>query len=302
MTKKMQLELPDEVYDALVRLTQGTKQSPEQMVTEWILSAANTIEGVSIRASRASRGTKKRAAVAQNTPAPAQTDQAQTNAADTSPRSNQTLAESGVGGVGALGVGVIYEVKVTLLESKPQIWRRIQVPGSITLIKLHRALQVLMGWQDCHLHQFTVNGDLYGMRVEDWQDATPELLDDRGVRLYQIAPAAGTRLVYEYDFGDGWQLEMIIENIVEDIKDASFSQADSAGGTGHGLAHVVCLAAQRAGPPEDVGGIGGYEGFVKAIRNRRHPEHSSWLEWVGGSFDPEKFDLEAVNRALQRIR
>ncbi len=156
-----------------------------------------------------------------------------------------------------------------------------------------------MGWQDCHLHQFTVNGELYGMRIDDWQDATPQLLDERGVRLYQIAPTAGTRLVYEYDFGDGWQLEIIIEIIFDD---ASFSQEDTKGETGHVLAHVVCLDAQRAGPPEDVGGIGGYEEFVKAIRNRRHPEHSSWLEWVGGSFDPDTFDLEAVNRALQRIR
>jgi hypothetical protein len=182
-------------------------------------------------------------------------------------------------------------LKITLLESKPAIWRRVQVPGNITLIKLHRALQMLMGWQDYHLHQFTVDGALYGMHVDDWQDATPELLDERGVRLYRIAPVAGTRLVYEYDFGDGWQLEIIIDDI-------SFSQE----GAGHVLAHVVYLDGQRAGPPEDVGGIGGYEEFVKAIRNRRHPEHRSWLEWVGGSFDPEKFDLEAVNRALQRIR
>ncbi len=273
MTKKMQLDLPDEVYDALARLAQGGGQPPEQMVTEWILSAANSIAGVSIRSSRS---TRRRSAAARSTPAPAQND-----TANKSSRPGQALAG---------GAGASYELKITLLESKPAICRRVQVPGNITLTKLHHALQMLMGWQDYHLHQFTVNGALYGMRVDGWQDATPEMLDERGVRLYRIAPVAGTRLVYEYDFGDGWQLEIIIE----DIKAASFSQ--------EGIGHVVCLDGQCAGPPEDVGGIGGYEEFVKAIGNSRHPEHSSWLEWVGGSFDPEKFDLEAVNRALQRIR
>ena len=288
MTKKLQLDLPDEVYDALARLAQSGGQSPEQMVTEWILSAASTIAGVASRSSRASRSTSKRAVEAHSTPPPAQK---QTDPADRSSRQKSAL----VGGAGKAGrAGTIYQLKITLLESKPAIWRRVQVPGNITLIKLHHALQVLMGWQDYHLHQFTVNGELYGMRVDDWQDATPELVDERGVRLYRIAPVAGTRLVYEYDFGDSWQLEIIIENI-------SLSQADTQEGIGHAPAHVLCLDGQRAGPPEDVGGIGGYEEFVKAIRNRRHPEHSSWLEWVGGSFDPEKFDLEAVNQALQKI-
>lgn len=292
MTKKLQLDLPDEVYDALARLAQGGGQSPEQMVTEWILSAASTIAGVASRSSRASRSTSKRAAEARSTPPPAQK---QNDPADRSSRQKFAL----VGGAGKAGrAGTIYELKITLLESKPAIWRRIQVPENITLIKLHRALQALMGWQDYHLHQFTVNGELYGMRVDDWQDATPELLDERGVRLYRIAPLAGTRLVYEYDFGDGWQLEIIIENITEGItENISLSQES----IGHAPAHVLCLDGQRAGPPEDVGGISGYEEFVKSIRNRRHPEHRSWLEWVGGNFDPEKFDLEAVNRALQKI-
>lgn len=286
MTKKMQLDLPDEVYDALDRLARGNRQSPKQMVTEWILSAANSIAGISIRSSRS---TTRRSAADRSTPLPVQKHSNIANAAAKSSRPGQALAEEARGAVG-VGAIAIYELKVTLLESKPAIWRRIQVPGNITLIKLHYALQVLIGWQDQHLHQFTVNGALYGMRVEDWQDATPELLDEHGVRLYRLAPVAGTRLLYEYDFGDGWQLEIIIE----DIKAASLSQ--------EGIGHVVCLDGQRAGPPEDVGGIGGYEEFVKAIGNSRHPEHSSWLEWIGGSFDPEKFDLEAVNRGLQRIR
>lgn len=285
MAKMMQIELPDEVYDALARLAEGGRQSPEQMVTERILSAANTIAGVSIRSSRSMRRRSEAAPNTLGTPAPAQNDTANRNS-----RTKQALVgkAGGAGKVEGAGAGAIYELKITLLESKPAVGRRVRVPGNITLIKLHHVLQVLMGWQDCHLHQFTVNGALYGMRVEDWQDATPEMLDERGVRLHRIAPVDGARLVYEYDFGDSWQLEIIVDDIIEDV---SFSQE----GTHHVLAHAVCLEGQCAGPPEDVGGISGYEEFVKAIRNRSHPEHNSWLEWVGGSFDPEQFDLESVN-------
>ncbi len=126
MTKKMQLDLPDEVYDALARLAQGGGQSPEQMVTEWILSAANTIAGVS---SRSSRSTIRRSAAARSTPAPAQND-----TADKSSRPKQALAG---------GAGAIYELKITLLESKPAIWRRVRVPGNITLIKLHGSVATI---------------------------------------------------------------------------------------------------------------------------------------------------------------
>jgi hypothetical protein len=235
-------------------------------VADWILSAAHTIARVSSRSSR--RPTERGAAP--GPPAPAQND-----AADTSSLSALTLA------------GALYELQITLLESQPAIWCRVQVPGKITLLKLHQALQVLMGWQDYHLHQFAVNGALYGRRVGDWQDATPELREERGVRLYHLAPVIGTRLVYEYDFGDGWQLEILVERI-------SVAQ--------EGAGQVVCLDGRRAGPPEDVGGIGGYAEFLQAIRNRRHPEHRSWLDWVGGRFDPDKFDRAALNQTLQRIR
>ncbi len=181
----------------------------------------------------------------------------------------------------------LYELRITLRESKPAIWRRLQIPGSMTLLKLHRTLQVLLGWQDYHLHQFTVNGAVYGQRFADWREANPDMLDERGVRLSRIAPPVGTRLLYEYDFGDSWKLEIVVESI-------NVQQ--------EGSGYAVCLGGQRAGPPEDVGGLGGYAEFLTAIRNPRHPEHDSWLEWAGGSFDPERFDVSAVNQALKRIR
>jgi len=265
MSKTLQLELPDAVYAALEQRAQRGGQTAEQLIVEWLGAAAQAIAGSPTPRGKA-RQTTRPARSAENTEAagavaPAPQEPAPANA--------------------------LYELRLTLYESKPVIWRRLQVPGSITLLKLHRAIQILMGWLDYHLHEFKVNEVTYGQRFEDWQEADPEMRDERGVRLSRIAPTVGTRLLYNYDFGDSWHIEIVVES----IKPAQV-------GTGG----VVCLGGEQAGPPEDVGGIGGYAEFVKAIRSPRHSEHRTMLEWVGGSFDPQRFDLQAMNQALKRIR
>ena len=265
MSKILQLELPDAIYEAFERLAQRDGQSTEQVVVEWLGIAAQALAGSPTPRSKV-RQTTRPARSAENseaTGAPATTHQEPVPA------------------------NALYELRLTLYESKPVIWRRLQVPGSITLLKLHRAIQILMGWVDYHLHEFKVNGVTYGQRFEDWQEADPDMLDERGVRLSRIAPTVGTRLLYNYDFGDSWHIEIVVESI----------KPAQAGANG-----VICLGGEQAGPPEDVGGIPGYAEFVKAIRNPRHPEHRSMLEWVGGSFDPQRFDVQAMNQVLKRIR
>jgi hypothetical protein len=261
MTKTLQVELPDAIYDALEQLAQHGGQSAGQMVAEWLSEAPRNMGG-DLPPKRRDRQRQPDEALSTADPL--------TSARPVAPPAD-----------------TLYELQISLRESRPAIWRRLQVPSGITLLKLHRAIQVLMGWQDYHLHQFTVNGAVYGQRVADWQKANPDMRDERGVHLARLAPTVGTRLLYEYDFGDGWALEIVVERIQR--------RHDGAG-------YAVCLGGQRAGPPEDVGGIGGYEEFVQAIRQPRHPEHDSWLQWVGGPFDPERFDVSAVNQALARIR
>ena len=269
MTKTLQVDLPDAIYDALEQLAQHGGQSAGQMVAEWLSAAARNIDG--------DLPPKRRRRQRQPDEALGTADPLDHAAAAAPTRPVAPSADT------------LYELQISLRESRPAVWRRLQVPGGITLVKLHRAIQVRMGWQDHHLHQFTVNGAVYGQRFADWQDANPDMLDERGVRLAWLAPTVGTRLLYEYDFGDGWALEIVVERI------RIQSRHDGAG-------YAVCLGGKRAGPPEDVGGIGGYEEFVRAIRHPRHPEHDSWLQWAGGHFDPERFDVSAVNQALARIR
>jgi hypothetical protein len=177
----------------------------------------------------------------------------------------------------------VYQLKVTLQESRPPIWRRIQVPADIPLSTLHKVLQVVMGWQDYHLHQFIVNGEAYGVPdPDDWL----EIKDERRVRLNTLLREPKARLDYQYDFGDDWEHRVVLEKVLP----------------GQELEHPLCITGKRACPPEDCGGVWGYENFLEAMRDPKHPEHEELLDWIGGEFDPEAFDLGEVNQRLQRIR
>jgi hypothetical protein len=177
----------------------------------------------------------------------------------------------------------VHQLKVTLTDITPPIWRRIHVRGSTSLARLHDMLQTVMGWTDSHLHEFVVGDVRYGMVEMEW-DPLDRPKDERRVRLGQVVRAVKDRFRYEYDFGDGWEHEIVVEKILA---------AES------GVRYPRCIAGRRACPPEDVGGISGYLDFVEAIRDPTHPEHDDMLTWVGGRFDPEACDVAAINRELE---
>jgi len=178
----------------------------------------------------------------------------------------------------------IYQLKVTLTGIKPPIWRRIQMPSDMRLDKLHQILQVVMGWTDSHLHQFSVGHTSYGILDPDLD---MDIRSERTVQLSHILPSPKAKCIYEYDFGDSWEHELVLEQIVT---------PDPA------TRYPICLAGKRACPPEDCGGVWGYAEFLEAIHDPDHPEHETMLDWIGGNFDPEAFDLDTVNRLLTRIR
>ena len=181
----------------------------------------------------------------------------------------------------------IYQIKVTLRDSKPSIWRRIQVPSDINLGKLHRILQVVMGWYDSHLHQFIVGGTYYGEPDPDYRTMGTDMRDEKRVKLNQIVRGEKSRFRYEYDFGDSWEHELLVEKILPPEPRGRYP---------------ICLKGKGACPPEDVGGVWGYGDFLEAIKDPKHPEHNDMLEWIGGEFDPEAFDLDEVNEALAHLR
>jgi hypothetical protein len=175
----------------------------------------------------------------------------------------------------------VYQLKVTLIDSKPPIWRRVQVPSDISMAQLHAILQIVMGWTDSHLHQFVVGGQNIGIPDPDFG---MEVRNERTVKLSQCVRGEKSKFMYEYDFGDSWQHQILIEKILT---------------AEPGARYPICLAGKRACPPEDCGGVWGYDTLLETIRDPNNPEHDDMIEWLGGDFDPEAFDLEEINRELK---
>jgi hypothetical protein len=152
------------------------------------------------------------------------------------------------------------------------------------LNKLHEVIQIAMGWEDYHLHQFTVGKTSYSTpHPEDYV----EYSDERKARLNRLLTEPNASMLYEYDFGDSWEHVIELEEIIRPELL---------------LLSPVCIAGERAGPPEDSGGIWGYEHFQEAMEDPKHPEHKDMRAWIGGDFDPQAFDLATINAHLQRLR
>jgi hypothetical protein len=179
----------------------------------------------------------------------------------------------------------VYELKISLRGSNPEIWRRVQLPGSIQLNRLHDVFQVVMGWTDSHLHQFVDAPIVYSVPSGD-DYSRVERLDERRFCLAEILRQENAAFIYEYDFGDGWAHDVVVEKILA---------ADPK------KKYAVCLDGENACPPEDCGGIWGYYELLKAVKNPNHKEHRQMLDWLGGQFDPGHFDLQKVNASLRRL-
>ena len=171
------------------------------------------------------------------------------------------------------------QLTVSLCGVKPRIWRRLIVPASLTLRELHAVIQTAMGWDDYHLHLFEVKGVLYG-DIEEI-DGGPVGNEETFTVGWAAKPAGKFR--YEYDFGDGWEHDVRVDKTLPSV--------------GVGTPHLT--GGARACPPEDCGGPWGYQDLLDVLEDPSHPEHAERLEWVGGEFDPEAFDLEDTNANLE---
>jgi hypothetical protein len=180
----------------------------------------------------------------------------------------------------------VYQLKITLWGSKPQIWRRVLLSEHTTLHQLHWIIQGAMGWTNSHLHQFIIEDEYYSQPEWELGDSGVEFHNEKKVTLQQLALKSKESFGYEYDFGDTWAHIIRVEKQMP-------AQAE--------VRYPVCVDGKRACPPEDCGGVWGYEDFLKAIRDPNHPEHGDMLEWVGDSFDPEHFSLAEANQNLRRM-
>ena len=181
----------------------------------------------------------------------------------------------------------VYQFKITLLESQPPIWRRIQVQDC-TLDKLHEHIQTSIGWTNSHPHCFKIGEQFYGdpMLLREGF-AEMKYKNSTRTKISKVIPKTGERfaLHYEYDFGDSWEHEVLFEGC---------PKAEA------GRQYPICLEGERACPPEDVGGMGGYADFLEAIRDKNHEEREAMFEWVSGWFDPEEFDPVTATKSMKK--
>lgn len=176
----------------------------------------------------------------------------------------------------------IYFLRVTLVDLTPTVWRRIAVPGAYTLDRLHRAIQLAVGWQDCHLHSFEIGSVQYG---EPDPDALLEMRDELDVRLDSVVGKDG-RFSYVYDFGDWWEHEIVVEDVLSPDPDERYP---------------YCIDGECAGPPEDIGGVAGFEAYLNALADPGLPKNAELLELLGTDFKPDEFDAERVSALMRRM-
>jgi hypothetical protein len=184
----------------------------------------------------------------------------------------------------------VLQLRIALERHEPEIWRRVLVPADVPLDRLHLILQAAMGWTNTHMHQFRIGGADYGSHLDDEDDWPDDELDDELDEVeFSLADLVGVgdRFAYEYDFGDAWEHEVVVEKAttVQPV-----------------LKFAVCLDGANACPPEDCGGSAGYTDLLAVLADPRHAEHEDASAWVGAGFDPGSIELAAVNAALQRVR
>lgn len=180
----------------------------------------------------------------------------------------------------------VLQLRVTLNDFEPLIWRQVLVPSTIHMGQLHDVIQCAMGWTDSHFHEFEIRGRLYGMPMPEFEGLGNPVFHERSVKLEELLKRAGERFSYIYDMGDDWRHEIIVEDIL--------AAADDRPG-------AKCIGGEGCCPPEDVGGVFGYAEFLDAIADPSHEDHEHYLDWIGGDFDPGAFDIEKVNVTLANL-
>ena len=179
---------------------------------------------------------------------------------------------------------MILRLKISLKHIKPLIWRRVEVEDNITFYELHHVIQIVMGWWNTHLFEFTVNDYKIGIRDDEFYKNS--ILDATEIIVSNLIDTEKTTFYYVYDFGDNWVHEIVVEKILQKSKTKTYP---------------LLTAGKRNCPPEDVLGFAGYMNFVNVMKNKIQPDYDDLVDWYGEEYDPEYFDVKETNNELQFI-
>jgi hypothetical protein len=183
--------------------------------------------------------------------------------------------------------GPIYQLKVTLLDTSPPVWRRLLIPANATLEELHLAIQGLFSWENYHMHQFITKDRTYYSHPEFGLNEHMPVKDETQTLISSILKKERDTVVYMYDFGDSWEHKIALEKIEE-------RQPRKV--------YPACIDGKRMAPPEDCGGAPGFEHFVEVVSDPKNPERKDLLEWLGKrKFDPEAFDPKKTTTKVRQF-
>lgn len=179
----------------------------------------------------------------------------------------------------------IYQIQIALKGFKPKIWRRILIQPDLLLADFHKVIQTTMGWTNSHLHQFIKGRTFYTVKMQD-DDLWDEMdnVDYKKMKISDLLKKEKDKIVYEYDFGDSWEHDIVLEKILPFDKNTKYP---------------ICLSGENNCPPEDCGGVWGYADMLEILKDPNHEEYESYIEWLGGKFDPKYFDKDEVNKLLR---
>jgi hypothetical protein len=169
----------------------------------------------------------------------------------------------------------VYQIHITLTRFEPTIWRRASIPADVSLADFHIVIQILMGWDNEHLFQFGKGKTIYSADDEEFEY----------IKLSDLLKRQNEKVIYEYDFGDSWKHEIILEKIFDNEV----------------LKFPICLGGEMSCPPEDCGGVWGYSDLLEVLKSPEHEDYEDIIEWMGGEFDPGHFDIDEVNTILKRF-
>jgi hypothetical protein len=180
----------------------------------------------------------------------------------------------------------LYQIKIQLEEIDPPVWRRVIIPCDMLLSDFHKVIQTIMGWTNSHLHLFEINDTYYQPRIQDdWTWDEKNNVDYKETRVSDLLFNENDQIIYEYDPGDYWIHNILLEKITENPK---------------GTHNPKCIDGQRSCPPENSGGTQGYRSLLQVISNPKHVQYKSYIRWLGRVFDPEYFSPKQVNILLKR--
>jgi hypothetical protein len=182
----------------------------------------------------------------------------------------------------------LIQLKITLKGSKPPIWRRVLVLKQTSFFELHHIIQIAMGWDNYHLFEFKINNYRIGEPDDEFEDmdfGNKKVFDANTMTLDSIIVETKEKFEYEYDFGDGWKHQILVEK---------FLPVDNS------LKYPICIGGKLDCPPEDCGGIDGYYYLLEVLGNKKHPDRED-MKYSLESFDPNHFDIDFVNESLLHL-